>query len=80
MTREIQSIPAYFTEVEYDFDEIDRAVCRAYLYNKYDGKTYEYIDNIAPLEEDFIEQVQEMLNARLLIEVSNGTFMNFEWV
>ena len=81
MNDETQEIQAYFTDVEFDFDELDNCVCRAYLKNKHDGKTYEYIDFSEPSPKEFMEYISEMLDQPLLLHVSNDTFINgVEWL
>ena len=81
MKRNNLEIPAYFTKVQYDFDDIDQFVSRAYLFNNIDNSVYEYIDDCTTSQEDFIEEVNELLNTNLLIEIEGNynTFRSYSF-
>ena len=81
MKRNNLEVPAYFTKVQYDFDDIEKFVSRAYLFNKIDNSVYEYIDDCTTSQEDFIEEVNELLNTNLIVEIEGNynTFRSYSF-
>ena len=79
MNEEIEPVQAYFTKVEYYFDETDNGLCCAYLYNLLDKKWYMYTDMTEPIISNFQEEVETYLNESLIANVSNGFIVGFEW-